>query len=203
MSFFNEGCSYGYDQLFINPAVDSYMDYNTSMVKPIEKIPNQSIKYNNPSTSYDYSNSCRDYSNSNIYTQDLPIALQSEKSIMDFMGHNNSMRRSGGMQGPQAGGMQGPRASSMQAEDIYDYLEKNARESYHKAANATKTTEAEIEELRKKLTEFQHKNDILLIFIIFLVIYILTHINTHNPGNYMHGISSAPSMPNLPSAPIL
>lgn len=47
--------------------------------------------------------------------------------------------------------------------DVYDYLEKNANVKYRD----------QVEDLKKKISEYQYKHDMFLIFIICLVVYII------------------------------
>jgi len=62
-------------------------------------------------------------------------------------------------------------------ENVYDYLERSAKHCSDKISSFN----PEIEDLKKKLVEFQHKNDILLIFLIYLVIVIVMQYNMYAP----------------------
>lgn len=53
--------------------------------------------------------------------------------------------------------------------NVYDYLEKNVRDSYNKK----NSKDDDIEELKKKLADFQQKHDFLLLFIICIIVYVL------------------------------
>jgi hypothetical protein len=169
MSFFNNGYpSYGYDQVFVNPANDSYTSYSNSMIKPKEC---STSKYNNPATSYDYrSPSGFARSPNNIYSEDLPMACQRPREMQ-------------------------PRYQ-MQNDDVYDYLEKNIQESFNKTSNRRllNAFQEEVDYLKKKLDEFQQKNDYLLLFIIVLIVYILMRINPNDGYRSMVPLPSAPIM---------
>lgn len=65
--------------------------------------------------------------------------------------------------------------------NVYDYLEQSAR-----GTNALRSFNPEIEELKKKLIEFQHKNDILLIFLVYLILIIMYQYNMGNSASNMY-----------------
>ena len=89
--------------------------------------------------------------------------------------------------------------------DVYDYLEKtvqrdnHARHSYEKKISVDSLY---IEDLRKKVSDYQYKHDIFLIFIICLVVYIIIQSNS-NRSQPMVYYGTPPTMfPNMmPSAP--
>lgn len=142
--------TYGYDQLFVEPASGSYADYNKTLVS--QPLPSTN-KYNNPATSYNYE-------------QDSSNKVPEKK-------YN----------------------------DVYDFLEKNVREPYEKKGGIDNTMKSDINEIKKQLLEFQHKNDTLLFFILFLVIYILVQFNSRSvsPLHYMpYNNTIQPSFPQMP-----
>ena len=59
----------------------------------------------------------------------------------------------------------------------------------------------EIEDLKKKLVEFQHKNDILLIFLVYLVIIIIMQYNMYSgmSGSYGRNDYNSPYINNMRS----
>ncbi|MGL5936417.1 MAG: hypothetical protein ACRCZI_12450 [Cetobacterium sp.] len=157
--------TYGYDQVVVNPAAGNYVDYSDSIIQK----PDQTAKYFNPSTSYIYS------ANKHEFTRGRDF---------DEHGYHQPMNI--------------PRYSSTRKQlvpgydDVYDYMEKSVRST---VGQQLKEHEAdlEIELLRKKLTEFQHKHDILMIIIICLIIYIVLHIsNVHDKRSYFTPPGSPP-----------
>lgn len=157
MSYF-DGFDYGYDQLFVNPTSDAYIDYSSSIVKPIKK------EGNNPIANAAYEE-------------------EQNRTSMERLKYNN----------------------------VYDYLEKHAQHTMSKSHTT------EIQDLKRRISEFQQKNDMFLIFIICLVIYVILQYNnatapqihyiTQSPGNYGSNMTSSPnsftsnSVMAMPSAP--
>lgn len=161
--------SYGYDQVIVNPAAGNYVDYSDSVLKKPKRNEN---RYFNPSTSYDYS-----------IRQEYTRGREFEDDDM-----NQPIHRP----------MNIPRYSPSKKQimpgydDVYDYMEKNVRSNFEKQLR-DRNNEIEVEMLRRKLIEFQHKHDILMIVIICLIIYIVLHVGSiHNPGGYFSPHGSPP-----------
>ena len=79
--------------------------------------------------------------------------------------------------------------------NVQNYLEETAKKY------AIKNFNPDVEELKKKLIEFQHKNDILLIFLIYLIIIIVYQYSMNRSSS-----SRYPSMQYIygnPTAPVL
>lgn len=151
---YSDGSLFGYDEIFINPALNSYYEYNTTLKseKPV------SAKYDN-------------------------------RALKDIYKFENTTHKSGhGM----------------------DYMERNARNFRQKIGSGIgsilEMKDSKIEELKKKVSEFQHKNDMLLIFLIYLVFIIVVQYNMSTPSYpmpsmpmynspYIHYQPSAPSAP--------
>ena len=93
--------------------------------------------------------------------------------------------------------------------DVYDYLEKNARNTRYERnmyENKFDRDQMVIDDLRKKVSEYQYKHDIFLIFIICLVVYIMTlsnkkHQSVIHYDSMMRPMQAPIHMP-MPSAPM-
>lgn len=127
---YSDGSTFGYDELFVNPTMGTYADYNTNMLKPTR------------TPTYDNRMLKNIYNYENEYSK--PRSRNNDPSTFN---------------------------------NVYDYLERSAKHCSDKIANFS----PEIEELKKKLVEFQHKNDILLIFLVYLVIIIIMQYNMYTP----------------------
>jgi hypothetical protein len=147
---YSDGSFFGYDELFINPALNSYYEYNTALKseKPV------SAKYDN-------------------------------RALKDMYKFENKA----------------PKPTS-----VYDYM-KNARNFGEKIGSGIDSIlemkDVKIEELKKKASEFQHKNDMLLIFLIYLVIIIVVQYNMSGPSYSMPSMPmyNSPYIQYQPSAP--
>lgn len=79
-------------------------------------------------------------------------------------------------------------------EDVYESMEKSIRDDERRKLEE----KSELDEMSKKLADFQYKHDIFLIFIICLVVYILMHQNNGNNGVYGGGMPMMMPMPMMP-----
>lgn len=157
--------TYGYDQVVVNPAAGNYVDYSDSIIKK----PNNEKRYFNPSTSFDYSSNRHEFTrgtdfDDSDYHRPMHIPRYSPSRKQLVPGYD----------------------------DVYDYMEKSVRSSVGQQLKE-RDSELEIELLRKKLVEFQHKHDILMIIIICLIIYIVLHVsNIQKSSAYFSPLGSPP-----------
>lgn len=203
---YDQGLSYGYDEIYVAPSLDSYVDYNHSISKHEpgprrEAFPRPENRINNPHTSYDYGSGatlpqrpaqqmrCKsaafdrdiyDYMRKNAY-HDYSDESSEYGDTTDY-GYDD--RRSNFVGRFVGGSKRPPRKDPL----------REARET--------------INELKKKITEFEHKHDLLFMFIVFLVAYIFIMFNSKNGGvqsPYIIGVPSSPGIaaPVAASAPVM
>jgi hypothetical protein len=149
---FNDGYSFGYDQIYVNPIKETYATYDNSIIKPGDPSANH---FNSPK------------GKAGNYGGYAPISdesgLFSDISQITKMENEKISRKYKESQG-----------------DVYEHMERSIRASERQKLEGM----YKLDEMSKKLADFQYKHDIFLIFIIFLVIYILMHNNNNNVGGY-------------------
>ena len=130
-------------------------------------------------------NSYAEYNNIKLKSEKQPSAKYDNRVLKDIYNYENK-----------------PFHKKMKSySNVYDYLEKNIKDDCEETSFDLK--DFKIAELKKKLMEFKHKNDILLIFLIYLVIVIFVQYNMARPSHPPLPIFNSPYMQYMPvpSAP--
>jgi len=174
---------YGYDQINVGPSLDTYAEYSSSIIKPGDPL---NSKFNHVQ---------RNHIGENYLKRSIDQNINKEKYINKSLDNIQQLKNMEEM-------TEGEKLRKFR--DIYDYLEYNAdpnpsRKQYRHVQQddyETQYKNREIEELKKKLADFQYKNDIFLLFIICLIVYIMMQTNAVKGSTpmmlYMNGMPSSP-----------
>lgn len=171
---FSDGYSFGHDQVYIDPVKETYATYDNSI-----------IKSNDPSVSHFNAPKGKVGVNYGPYGGYTPVSSETELfsdiSQITKMEQQKLSGRQGGAYGDDIYGG-----------NAYEHMERSIRADERKKLEE----KSELDEMSKKLAEFQYKHDMFLIFIICLVVYILMHNNNSGVGGgYMGGMMPPMMMP--------
>lgn len=163
---FNSGYSFGYDQIYVDPVRETHATYDNSIIKSCDPLANH---FNAPKGKVNV--------NYGAYGGYGPVS--DESGLFSDISQITKMEQ-----------QKISSKYSQPQEDVYEHMEMRIRADERRKLEE----KSELDEMSKKLADFQYKHDIFLIFIICLVVYILMHQN-NGGGNYGGGMPMMMPMP--------